>query len=90
MIKDIYRQSEDCLVEDMGGDILLYHPATAKATQLNEYSRIVWQLCDGERSVGEIIESISQAYPDQAGQISEDVRWSIKMLSENQVLELTN
>lgn len=90
MIKNIYRQSEDCLLEDMGGEILLYQPSTAKAIQLNESSRIVWQLCDGKRSVSDIIDEISQLYPDQASQISTDVVLATKMLLDNKVLELSH
>jgi hypothetical protein len=88
MIKNIYRQSEDCLLENMGGDILLYIPSTASALQLNDTSRIIWELCDGERSVKDIIEGVSEFYPDQASQIAEDVCKAIQMLSDRQVLEL--
>ncbi len=88
MSKNIYRQSKDCLLENMGGDILLYSPSTASAVQLNDSSRIVWQLCDGERSVEDIIEALCELYPDQAGQVPEDVRYAIKKLSDNRVLEL--
>lgn len=88
MIKNIYRQSEDCLLENMGGDILLYIPSTASALQLNDTSRMIWELCDGETSVGDIIEVLSELYPDQADQVSEDVRSAIRMLSDQRVLEL--
>jgi hypothetical protein len=74
----------------MGEDVLLYLPSTAKAIQLNESSRIVWQLCDGERSVGEIIDEISRLYPDQAAQIPDDVLLATKMLVGSGALELTN
>lgn len=89
MSKEIYRQAEDCLIEEMGEDVLLYQPSTAKAIQLNESSRIVWQLCDGERSVGEIIDQICRVYPDQAAQIAEDVLLATKMLAASGALELT-
>lgn len=90
MIKNIYRQSGDCLLETMGNDVLLYVPSTASAVQLNDSSRIVWQLCDGEHTVGDIIEVLCDIYPDQSGQIPEDVRRAIEMLWDNQVLELVN
>jgi hypothetical protein len=88
VIKDIYRQSQDCLFEDMGGDILLYQPSTARAMQLNDSSLMVWQLCDGLRSVEDIILAIGELHPDQADQISEDTCYAIKMLLDNQALEL--
>ena len=85
---DSYKQNEDCLLEDMDGEMLLYNPDTAVTLHLNGPSAIVWQLCDGEHSVQAIIEMVEQAFPDQANQISDDVESVINDLSERKVLLL--
>jgi hypothetical protein len=83
---DIYRQADDCLLEDMDGELLLYHPPSAVTLHLNGPSAVVWQLIDGERSIGEIIAVVKEAYPAQADQIAEDVASVMADLSSREVV----
>lgn len=84
--QEIYRQADNCLVEEMGGEVLLYNPDTATTLHLNAPSIIVWQLCTGENTVGELIEALQEAYPDQDDQIESDVQEAIASLHHNKVL----
>jgi len=86
--KDIFKQNEDCLLEDMDGEMLLYNPTSSVTLHLNGPSAIVWQLCDGERSAEKIIALVKEAYPEQSEQIEEDVASVIDDLSERNVLVL--
>ncbi len=88
--KEIYRQSQDCLLDDMGGEILLYYPVTAEAIQLNESSLIVWQMCNGTRTVEEIIDAVGELYPGQVKQIAEDVNFVIGSLVRSKALVLVS
>lgn len=88
MNSSIYKQVEECLLEDMDGELLLYNPATAVTLHLNGPSAIVWQLIDGQRSVAEIVDVVLEAYPDQSDQIQDDVVEVITDLHQRQVLEL--
>ena len=83
---DIYKHADDCLLEDMDGECLLYHPETTTTLHLNQPSLVVWNLCDGERSVAEIIGAIQEAFPDQTEQVAEDVVDVVAQLSEKKVL----
>lgn len=84
---DVYQHNEDCLLEDMDGEMLLYHPATAMTLHLNGPSAIVWQLCDGQRNAQQIIELVQEAFPEQAEQILADVTGVIDDLLEREVLQ---
>ena len=84
---EIYKQNEDCLLEDMDGELLLYNPASAVTLHLNGPSAIVWQLCDGARTAAEIVQLVQEAYPDQDAQIKQDVANVIDDLLERKVLE---
>jgi len=84
---EIYTQNQNCLLEDMDGELLLYNPASAVTLHLNGPSAIVWQLCDGERSTAEIVQLVQEAYPDQDAQIKQDVANVIDDLLERKVLE---
>ena len=68
-----YQQHKDVLLEDMDGEILLYHPAKALTLHLNGPSAVVWHLCDGNRTVADIVDLVKEAYPQQASQIETDV-----------------
>ena len=85
---EIYAQADDCLLEDMDGEMLLYNPENATTLHLNGPSIIVWELCDGKNSVQEIIDIVKSAFPDQASQIEDDVVKVIKDLSKRDVLKL--
>ncbi len=84
----VYKHAENCLLEDMDGETLLYNPANATTLHLNGPSAIVWQLCDGERSVQTIIDAVKEAYPDQAEQVEGDIINVVKDLSTREVLVL--
>lgn len=82
----VYKQAENCLLEDMDGEMLLYNPENATTLHLNAPSIIVWELCDGKRSVEQIIATVKEAYPEQAGQIADDIINVVEDLSDRQVL----
>ena len=85
-LNDIFKHADDALLEDMDGELLLYHPPTAITLHLNGPSAVVWQLCDGERSCGDIIELVKEAYPDQAEQVDTDVEQVVDDLAARGVL----
>jgi len=83
----IYQHSPDSLLEDMDGDLLLYNPTSATTLHLNGPSAIVWELCDGENSVQDIIDVVKEAYPEQSEQIERDVAGVVEDLLKRKVLE---
>jgi len=47
-------RKDDLVVQELNGEILIYDLRENKAFCLNETSALVWQACDGTRSVAEI------------------------------------
>jgi hypothetical protein len=88
ILSKVFKQAEDCLLEDMDGEVLVYNTVTAETLHLNGPSAIVWRMCDGERSTAEIIELVEQAFPDQLAQIAQDIENVVRDLHQRQVLEL--
>ena len=82
----IYKQAQGCLLEDMDGESLLYSPETTTTLHLNQPSLVVWNLCDGERSVADIINALQEAFPGQEEQIAADVSDVITELNDKKVL----
>jgi len=76
-------------VEIMDGETVLYGEAAKKMIYLNESATAVFQLCDGQRSVLEIIDLLTAAYPDESAAMRQDVVRVIDYLVQEGVLRLT-
>ena len=61
-----YYQVENCLLEKMDDDTLLYNPRTTTTLHLNASSALVWELCTGDNSVQQIIDALQSSFPEQA------------------------
>lgn len=55
---------------------------------LNRTSALVWELCNGEWSVAEMLETLKGSYPDAAEQIEQDVHQVLGSFREAEVIEL--
>jgi Coenzyme PQQ synthesis protein D (PqqD) len=60
---------------------ILYDTATHNVIYLDPSALVIWRLCDGERSVGEIASLIERAYPQQRDSIADDVRKTVDALA---------
>jgi Coenzyme PQQ synthesis protein D (PqqD) len=81
----IPKPASDIETEIVEGEVLLYHPQGTRAVYLNSTAAIIWGLCDGRRSVREIIRLISESYPD-AEKLANDVIVTLRHLQESGAL----
>lgn len=72
-------------IEVVEGEVLLYHPQQTRAVYLNPTAAVLWGLCDGSRSVGEIIRVLGEGYPDDDS-LTDDVLAALNQLQESGVL----
>jgi hypothetical protein len=75
-------------LENMDNESLLFNPKTTNILFLNESASLVWQLCDGQRSIAEIVALITRAYPEAGGSIQKDVEETIGLFIDNGVVLL--
>lgn len=80
-------QVQHFLLERLDEDILLYHPGMTKTIRLNETASLVWDLCDGTRSVREIAVLLSETCPEDAPQILEDIETTLRRFAEEGAVE---
>jgi hypothetical protein len=52
----------DYRLEQLDGELLLYHPSRTTIMYCNASAHLVWQLCDGQRTVEEMATLLSAAY----------------------------
>ncbi|MFB0534593.1 MAG: PqqD family protein [Anaerolineae bacterium] len=73
--------------ESLNGEMVLFHPATQKILYSNRAGALIWGLCDGQRTVADIIQLLSEAYPDSASEIGADVRDALLTFVEQGAIE---
>ncbi len=72
------------VVQEYGSEILIYDLTINKAFSLNETSALVWQACDGNKTVAEISNQISQRLNSP---VSEDFVWlALEQLKKENLL----
>lgn len=79
---------KDYLLERIEGEITVYHPTLTTAVYLNESGALIWELCDGKRTISDIVGLLSEQYPESRAQIETDVETLIAQLIENGIGEL--
>lgn len=54
------RRRPDVRAEPVSGELVLYDAAGGRAAYLNSTAAAIWALCDGERTVKDMIEYLSR------------------------------
>lgn len=74
------KQAFGFFVEEMEGENLLYRLGGHKAIHLNDTATVIWKLCDGSRTVEDIIALLAREYPGAEATVAADVREAIELL----------
>ena len=78
----------DYLLEKIGSEITVYHPSLTTSLYLNETGALIWELCDGKRSILDIIDILVELYPESRDQIQHGVLDVISSLVVNNIAAL--
>jgi hypothetical protein len=76
----VLKHSSNYIWEEMDGQVLLYRVGAHKAVHLNDSAALIWKLCDGSRTLNDVIGVLSDTYPDMQETIAADVRAGARML----------
>jgi hypothetical protein len=75
---------DNIVIQEFRDEVLIYDLSKNKAFCLNETSAMVWQECDGTKSVGEISQNLSRKLQTN---VSEDIVWlSLKQFKKDKLL----
>lgn len=80
--------SGETKVADLGAETLLYSLGKTTMIQLDSCGALVWKLCDGERSVDDIVSLLSDAYPEGSDHLEGDVWQILTQLDQEGILTL--
>jgi hypothetical protein len=71
------RRSEYWL-KSLDDDLLLYDPCGDKILPLNPTASLIWEMCDGGRTVKDMIDLLVDVDPQNAAHVSTDVETVLK------------
>lgn len=75
----------DIVIQEIADETLIYDLLDDRAFCLNETSSLIWQMCDGTKTVSEIADQLSKKLKSL---VSEDVVWlAIDQLNKDGLLE---
>jgi hypothetical protein len=74
-------------METLDGEMVLFHPASLKILHSNNSGALIWGLSDGQRTVADIIQLLSEAYPDSASEIQADVHETLLTFAQQGAIE---
>ncbi len=80
---------KDFHLAEMDGESLLYCHEKMTMVYLNESAAVIWRLCDGQRTVGQIVDVLKSAYPSLSHQIDADVCDTIQQFVRYSMLDGT-
>lgn len=79
---------QDFRLEKMDNELLLFNPKTTNILYLNETASLIWQLCDGQRSVNEMIALLTETFPEAGPSIRQDVEETITLFKKHGAISL--
>jgi coenzyme PQQ biosynthesis protein PqqD len=88
MLDKIPHPTDGFELEEIDGEILLYSPSSTRSVYLNSTASLIWNLCDGKNSVGQIVDQLKQAFPEAEPNIEQDVTGAIQLFIDNQAMRL--
>jgi hypothetical protein len=78
-------KKQDVVIQEHDGEVLIYDLRRDKAFCLNSTAALIWRLCDGNRSVGEIGEQIGK---DLKVANADDLVWlALDQLNKDKLIE---
>ena len=82
--------NNDYKIEEFDNEVILYTLSGTKVIALNETAYMVYQLCNGELTVGAMIEMLIDAYPEQEKSIRDDTLVAVETLAETGAIEFSD
>jgi len=77
----------DYKLEVIDDELLLFHPSNTTLLYCNQTASLIWQLCDGQRTVQELTELLGAAYPEAAESLSQETVATLEQFSAHGAIQ---
>jgi len=81
-------RNQDFRLEKMDNELLLFNPKSTNILYLNETASLIWQLCDGQRNVTELVSLLTETFPEAGTNIKKDVEDTITLFKKHGAISL--
>lgn len=80
-------QNADYQLEELDGELLLFHPGQTTIIACNPTASLIWHLCDGQRTTAEIIGLLQTAFPEAAETIPAEIDALLRQFNRHGALD---
>ena len=81
-----FKRHEGVLRQEVSGSVVLFHMDNGRYYSLNDVGTRAWELCDGSRTLSEIVDVLAGEYDQSEATIHEDVATLFSELSDEHLL----
>jgi hypothetical protein len=67
---------------ELDDNVALYDDVGQLLIMLNSSAAVIWEFCDGATTLDDMVHELAAAHPDDAADIGEDVRQTVRKLVE--------
>jgi hypothetical protein len=64
-----FSHNPEIIFDDVDGVLTLCDTGTSEFFKLNEVGSMIWRVCDEEKKLGEIVDRIREAYPEESPEL---------------------
>ncbi len=68
------------------GELVVFDPVTSEVHQLDPVGTVIWQLLDGEATIGELVVDLADGFGVPEGQVRADVAALLATMEEHHLL----
>ena len=79
--------SKDVSLQRVGQEAILHDRRNGRAHVINESAAQIWELCDGHRTLDQIVSAFATVYALPAADLQADVEYILAKFHELRVLE---
>ena len=86
----IPRQMPDYCLQELDGELLLYHLNKTTIMYCNQSASTIWQLCDGQRRVSDMLALLAAAYDYDPEVLAAEVMTVLQEFETHQAIEFVD
>jgi hypothetical protein len=90
MMSTFVRNPDVVTREKSDDGVLLFNPDNSDIKVLNETGMFIWNLCDGSRSIEDIVEAFKAEFDEVPDDVEDQVRTFVDMLQQSLFLGLAH
>jgi hypothetical protein len=87
ILSNIPQRQPDYQLEAIDDELLLFHPAQTTILYCNPTASLIWQLCDGQRTIQEIIDLLTAAYPEAKDTLSAETQATLEQFQQQGAIQ---